>query len=126
MSQSHRRCLPKRRGNAFVKSGDYKRGIEAYTSALLSLPAQDVTEQLRVQLLSNRALCFLKNEAVAELEEDCTAALEFDQACVKAWFRRGQARSNMGGTAALRSARSDFQALLKIDPKNRGRGKGTS
>ena len=103
----------KETGNSFVKKGNYEKAIEAYTSALIS------SESFRVQVLTNRALCHLKTKRWQSCCEDCTVALAFDCTCIKAWFRRGQARLMMGGVDALKSARSDFREVLKIDPKNR-------
>jgi tetratricopeptide (TPR) repeat protein len=67
-------------------------------------------------LLCNRAACYLKLNKFQECTEDCSAALEIDKSCVKAYFRRAQAHLQTGDANA---AARDLSIVLKLDPSNK-------
>ncbi|KAF8879478.1 hypothetical protein BD779DRAFT_1551728 [Infundibulicybe gibba] len=98
----------KDKGNAAFKSGDYPAAIGHYTAAILA-DKSDPTYPL------NRAAAYLKLGKNQDAERDCTTTLSLNQGNVKALFRRGQARVGM---EKIKEARDDFEAALKLEPKN--------
>eukprot|EP00961_Rhodomonas_salina_P017418 234233-Rhodomonas_salina.1 len=88
----------KKEGNEFFTSGNLDDALSKYASALellgegLRKAGPTEARQEYAKLRSNRAECFLQQKKFAEAAEECTAALEADANCAKAWFRRGKAR----------------------------------
>lgn len=61
-------------------------------------------------------MSFLKLQRYEETEVDCSAVLEATGGReIKALFRRGTARINLGKKA---EAEADFKAILALEPKN--------
>ena len=58
----------------------------------------------------------LKLGAYAEAEEDCTQALKVDARNVKAYLRRGAARSVSGNYL---ESLMDYESALRFEPKNK-------
>ncbi|CAM4628604.1 hypothetical protein PO909_005286 [Leuciscus waleckii] len=98
----------KEEGNAFVRKGDYKTGVEKYTQSL----GQDPSE---VTTYTNRALCYLSLKMYKEAVSDCDEALLMDSANIKAFYRRAQAYK---GFRNKESCIEDLNSVLKIDPNN--------
>ncbi|KAI9002719.1 hypothetical protein BC832DRAFT_105633 [Gaertneriomyces semiglobifer] len=94
------------RGNSLFKSRNFPDAIKAYTAAIEKYlhPVEKVDElsstlerlfptKVNVDplLYTNRALCYLKLQEYAHAEDDCTAALNIDSTCIKAYWRRAEA-----------------------------------
>jgi tetratricopeptide (TPR) repeat protein len=58
----------------------------------------------------------LKLGAFAEAEDDCTAAVKLDARNVKAFLRRGAARSVSGNYL---EAVMDYESALRLEPRNK-------
>ncbi|CAI5733238.1 unnamed protein product [Peronospora destructor] len=101
--------LEKEEGNAHYKRGYYVDAIKSYTRCLRFNPNNAV-------VLSNRAMAYLKNQELANAEDDCTLALKIDSTHVKSYSRRGTARNSMG---KHRLALLDFHRAAILDPKSR-------
>jgi len=96
-------------GNEHFKNKRYKEAIESYTMAS-SLDVSNPTYP------ANRAMTYMKLEKYSEAEEDCSRAIKHDPTYEKALFRRAQCRNFLG---KLEGAKLDYQAVLKINPKNK-------
>jgi Asp-tRNA(Asn)/Glu-tRNA(Gln) amidotransferase A subunit family amidase len=110
----------KAQGNAEFKAGNFNEAVVKYTEALSALgPAPnmrpDPHRAWRSVVLSNRAMTNLKLGVYNDAEDDCTAALKLNEKNVKAFLRRGAARSVMGNYL---EALDDFERALQIEPKN--------
>ncbi|KAJ3178260.1 Protein unc-45 A [Gaertneriomyces sp. JEL0708] len=94
------------RGNNLFKARNYADAIKAYTAAIekylrMVEEADELNSTLErlfptkvdvdPLLYTNRALCYLKLQDYARAEDDCTAALNIDNACIKAYWRRAEA-----------------------------------
>lgn len=97
------------RGNDCVKAGQYQKAIHYYTEAIRLNKFEPI-------YFSNRALCNLKLQRLLECIEDCTIAIGIDEGCVKAYYRRAQAREQMNERHD--EALSDYEKVLKLEPKN--------
>lgn len=117
----------KERGNHNFKIGDYDEAINSYTVAIEA-------DRGNPALYGNRAMAFLKNaethrsklpknDPLPELvlkyyraaDQDCSQALRCDKDFVKAYYRRGLARKGLG---MIQEAVFDFEAVLRLEPKN--------
>lgn len=105
----------KSKGNAGFKAGNFKEAVKLYTAALETGGA-GVTKKWQAVVLSNRAMTQLKLGAYAEAEDDCTKALKLDAKNVKAFLRRGAARSVQGNYL---EAITDYESALRLEPKNK-------
>ena len=81
---------------------------EVYGKALAACHGSMV--ELRGTLLSNRAACHLKRRRWAPCIEDCTAALELDDARAKAWSRISRPARTARSRSATRSPRASASA----------------
>ncbi|CAB3403390.1 unnamed protein product [Caenorhabditis bovis] len=81
-------------GNEAMKAQEYAKADELYTEALQLTTDDD--KSLRPVLYRNRALARLKRDDFEGAQSDCTRALEFNGADVKALFRRALAREQLG------------------------------
>src|SRR6218665_1064893 len=119
------------KGNSYIKSGDYKSAINAFTHAI-QLDCQ------MASLYSNRAVCYLAqlNEQASELSDsahleyctrcidDCSKALELLMPPVaqnldsrlKAHVRRGTAYYHL---ELFVEALQDYEAALKLNPNEK-------
>jgi len=82
----------KERGNAFFKSGELQKALDAYTEALA---APDLDTSLRVTLLSNRAITYIKLGNWRGALGDCNEGLKLDPQHAKLLERRGIARKEI-------------------------------
>ena len=105
----------KAKGNAAFKAGSFKEAAKLYTHALEKGGAS-AAKKWRAVVLSNRAMTQLKLGAYAEAEEDCTNAIKLDVKNVKAFLRRGAARSVQGNYL---EAITDYESALRLEPKNK-------
>jgi tetratricopeptide (TPR) repeat protein len=123
----------KAKGNDKFKAGEcgaavtiYQEGVdrltsEAAKSALKEFfkhnkEAPDTATPLLASLHGNMAACHVKAEQWESAERAASAALGLEPANVKARFRRGVARSNLG---QFDEAKADLTAVVRADPKNR-------
>ncbi|CCD69153.1 UNC-45/Cro1/She4 central domain-containing protein [Caenorhabditis elegans] len=102
-------------GNAAVKDQDYIKADELYTEALQLTTDED--KALRPVLYRNRAMARLKRDDFEGAQSDCTKALEFDGADVKALFRRSLAREQLGNVGP---AFQDAKEALRLSPNDKG------
>ena len=96
------------------------KAIVKYTEALTALGPPpnmrpDPHRAWKSVVLSNRAMTNLKLGVYNDAEDDCTAALKLNEKNVKAYLRRGAARSVSGNYL---EAIDDFERALLIEPKN--------
>ncbi|CAI6100421.1 hypothetical protein V2G26_008224 [Clonostachys chloroleuca] len=96
-------------GNKAFASGDYPAAVELYTRAI-QLKDDEPT------FYTNRAQANIKVEAFGYAIADADKAIELNPKLVKAYYRRGLAR-----TAILRpkEAIDDFKACVRLDPNNK-------
>jgi len=108
----------KNEGNALIKGERYAEALEKYNKALeniTSMNASDVST-LRTSLLNNSALCHLKQKSYKEALSASDEVLKLDPRNFKALFRRGQARSELGG---LLEAFADVRQASEISPSDK-------
>ena len=95
--------LLKNEGNSKVRSGDYAGGVEVFQKALGNLescPAPDQEVLSLVQSIKlNMALCYLKLQKFDDCESTCNSILESDPKSIKAMYRRGVAKRELGHVA---------------------------
>lgn len=102
--------VEKNKGNEAFKSGDFQEACDFYTRSLRILQ--------RPSVLTNRAISYIKLKLFEKAEDDCTAALSFNDPSsnFKAYLRRGSARMKRGRHLA---AMADFDAAISITPDSR-------
>nr|KAJ3416570.1 RNA polymerase II-associated protein 3 [Polyrhizophydium stewartii] len=81
--------VEKEKGNEYFKRKDFKKAVACYTKSF-KLNPDDVTPVV------NRALAYLKMKRWTEAESDCTHGLSMQPKNVKALWRRGIARRELG------------------------------
>lgn len=72
-------------------------------------------DELILSLYLNLALFYLKTEQNSEAKAECDKVLAINSDNEKALFRRGQAKLAL---ASPETAVKDFEAVLKVEPKN--------
>ncbi|KAM0510773.1 hypothetical protein ACHAPE_010543 [Trichoderma viride] len=99
----------KNQGNKAFAAGDWPTAISFYDKAIEA----DATEPT---FFTNRAQAYIKTEAYGYAIADATKAIELNPKLVKAYFRRGLAR-----TAILKpkEATEDFKECVRLDPTNK-------
>lgn len=98
--------LNKDKGNECFKKGDFDKAIEFYTIGTGLDPENPF-------LPANRAMAFIKKKQYQAAENDCTLCLSIDPTYVKAYLRRGTARSAL---KKISLAKEDFSKVLQLDP----------
>ncbi|KAI8139949.1 hypothetical protein BJV82DRAFT_672047 [Fennellomyces sp. T-0311] len=101
----------KDKGNGAFQKQRYSEAAMHYTRAL-ELSTSEGKEH-RPVYFTNRAMAYLKLSKYAEAADDCTRALELQPMNIKALWRRGMARRELG---RLEEARQDFEKGLAIEP----------
>ena len=76
----------------------------------------DEARALLLSCLLNQAQCALAQSEWAPAAAACTRALALDGASMKAYFRRGKARVELG---EFDDAKADLREAAKLDPKSR-------
>ena len=61
----------KERGNCLLKEGKFKGAVKAYTSALQSAALEQLDDQQKAVLLSNRSLAYVKTHLNAKVYSNC-------------------------------------------------------
>ncbi|KAI8910253.1 hypothetical protein EDD86DRAFT_179430, partial [Gorgonomyces haynaldii] len=100
--------VEKEKGNHYFKKGDYKKAVVCYTKSIKYNPQNVIP-------IINRAMCYLKLDKHLEAESDCTLALDLDNKNIKAFWRRGKARTHL---AKLPEAKKDLEMALVLEPTN--------
>ncbi|GAQ89022.1 hypothetical protein KFL_004800070 [Klebsormidium nitens] len=98
----------KEEGNRLFKAGRFWEAFECYSRSLALSPTSVAH--------ANRAMAALKLEMFREAETDCTAAIDLDDHYVKAYSRRGRARSHL---EKWLEAADDFEFALRLEPHNK-------
>ena len=98
----------KQAGSIAYRAGQYERAIAFYTEAL---PPTDSKPELKVNLLANRALCYLKLGEAESALADGSAAVRCLPDFSKGYYRMAQALVELG---RLREARLRLQDVLRV------------
>lgn len=108
----------KNEGNDHIKAQKYSDALRAYSKALENLKpfAGDDISQLRLSLMLNSAMCHLKQSDPARCVEVCEEALQINSQSVKALFRRGLARVDLG---QLAEGVADIKFAAKLSPDDK-------
>ncbi|KAJ3069621.1 RNA polymerase II-associated protein 3 [Podochytrium sp. JEL0797] len=101
--------IQKEKGNAYFKKAEYPKAVKAYSKSLKLNPGN-------VLVLGNRAMTYLKMNEFSLAESDCTAVLAQEPKNVKALWRRGVSRRELGSDLA--GAKSDLEKALVLEPTN--------
>lgn len=75
----------------------------------------EVSVELELACLCNLAFAYIKQGLLTLAEKACCQALEREPSCVKALYRRGQARLNLGRPD---EAAKDFHEIALLEPSN--------
>lgn len=120
------RCAARKEvGAKFFKEGNWSRALKRYTYTATCLRYLDhwldaaaKAEALKLRRVSNAnaAACHLKLEAWQEASTSCGLVLKEEPDNVKALFRRGHARVELG---EYREAYVDLRKVLELDRENR-------
>lgn len=103
--------VAKEQGNEYFRKGEFSDAIRLYTKGIEHNPVGPTAHVL----YANRAMCYLKLSKWDEAQKDCTKSLDLDRSYTKAYFRRAQARRNLG---MYREARKDLEAVLAFNPND--------
>ncbi|PIA53625.1 hypothetical protein AQUCO_00900296v1 [Aquilegia coerulea] len=127
----------KMKGNAFFKDQKLTEAMQQYEKAIAILgddfstksPRETrvitdlyggISEAVKYPCHLNMAACLLKLQRYEEAIKQCNIVLAHDQNNVKALFRRGKARAELGRTD---SAREDFRKARQLAPEDKAIGK---
>lgn len=113
-------------GNAFFKEEKLEEAMQQYEMAIAYMgddfmfqlfgKYQDMALAVKNPCHLNIAACLIKLKRYEDAIAQCTIVLAEDQNNVKALFRRGKARSELGQTDA---AREDFLKARKLAPEDK-------
>lgn len=86
------------------QEGNYKVALKYYDKCQKNLEFEttlkgedeEKRKEIIVQAHLNMAMCHLKMEQYVKVRDHCNKALDLDDKCVKAYFRRGQVRQKIG------------------------------
>ncbi|GMF24982.1 unnamed protein product [Phytophthora fragariaefolia] len=116
----------KNEGNALFQQQRFAEAANVYTSVLDELRSAgalgEASARLEMAVRLNRAWAWIQmpdsnNSAsmLAAAEQDCSAVLERDPSCVKAYYRRALALERRGH---WRLAMEDVNAMMRLEPCN--------
>lgn len=103
----------KDRGNSAFKNACFTDALQNYSAALDLCPL--VFEKERSIILSNRAACRMKLDAIDAALLDCDEALKLQPTYVRCLQRRAGLREQKD---RLTEALEDYETVLKLDPGN--------
>jgi peptidylprolyl isomerase len=110
----------KTEGTAFFQNKNYQDAVNKYKDAASYAINEGTDEEsaIFVSCSLNVAMCSIKLKEWADAAKACTSVLEMDdeQKNVKALYRRGLARINLG---LLQEAKEDLMAVYNEDPQNK-------
>ncbi|XP_058110470.1 peptidyl-prolyl cis-trans isomerase FKBP42 isoform X1 [Magnolia sinica] len=116
----------KAEGNAYFKDEKLEEAMQQYEMAVAYMgddfmfqlfgKYRDMALAVKNPCHLNMAACFIKLERYEEAIAQCSIVLSEDENNVKALFRRGKARAELGQTDA---AREDFQKARKFAPEDK-------
>ena len=98
----------KQAGSIAFRAGQYERAIALYTEAL---PPTDPKPDLKVNLLANRALCYLKMGEAESALQDGASAVRCLPDFGKGYYRMAQALKELG---RLSEARKKLNEVLRV------------
>eukprot|EP00730_Choanoeca_flexa_P013349 TRINITY_DN5226_c0_g1_i1.p1 TRINITY_DN5226_c0_g1~~TRINITY_DN5226_c0_g1_i1.p1 ORF type:complete len:258 (+),score=66.32 TRINITY_DN5226_c0_g1_i1:75-848(+) len=102
----------KRKGNELYLTNDFEAAEAQYTAALDVCP---ITEDVRSIYYNNRAACYLKMEQYEACVDDCSKAIEINEAYIKAYARRAMAHEKL---EQFEKSLEDFNKVLELDPSH--------
>eukprot|EP01066_Platyproteum_vivax_P007642 Platyproteum_vivax@DN3039_c0_g1_i1.p1 len=106
-------------GNEQLKQGAHLEAKEKYKEGIKHMKGitEDIggSQALSLALNLNLTMACIKTEEWTGAIEAASEALKLDKTNVKAWYRRGLARSH---EKYLEDAKTDFLEVLRLDPKN--------
>ena len=107
----------KEEGNDFFKKGEFLKAQKKYEESLDYLETEkgEKIKETKISLFLNLSAVFIKKKENIKAIESASKALEADQRCVKALYRRGLAYSN---SSNYEDAKTDFEDALQLDPTN--------
>lgn len=110
----------KNEGNEKVKAGDYRGGVDIFLKALQNLESVKVPDASVISLIQsirlNMALCYLKLEDYSDCVTVCDRVLDSDSKSIKALYRRGVAKREVGDI--IEGARDLKLAMLLGEQKD--------
>jgi tetratricopeptide (TPR) repeat protein len=105
----------KKKGDERLAAGDFEQAISFYNKAIENQPSP--------QLYMSRSEAYIIQENTATALEDLNAAINLDSGLIDAYIARAAVYFGMGD---YKSARSDYNQALGIDPENQDAKQGTS
>mmetsp|Transcript_46727 Transcript_46727/g.84341 ORF Transcript_46727/g.84341 Transcript_46727/m.84341 type:complete len:533 (+) Transcript_46727:95-1693(+) len=108
----------KNEGNTHIKAEKHAEALKVYDKALENLKpySGDDVDQLRLSLLLNSAMCHLKQKSWTKTVSTADEALAINSKSVKALFRRGLARIELG---ELAEGAGDVKLASKLSPDDK-------
>jgi peptidylprolyl isomerase len=114
----------KEEGNELFKASDFVGAAGKYEKAVqyfeysfgLKDEEKSEVDAIKLPCLLNMAMCQLKTKDFSDAAVSCSKALDIDTHNVKALFRRGKARAEMGDYDI---AKADLKEAIKYAPNNK-------
>lgn len=109
----------KNEGNTLLKEGKHKEALDLYVRALDNLKphsADSEVRQLQVMLMTNSALCHLKRKEYQKAIDVCEDALKLNSKSVKAVYRRGLAKFELGQKS---EGLADVKQAAEMSPEDK-------
>ncbi len=105
----HAACTQlKLQGNAFFKSKEYARAIEAYNGALIGMPEE-------AAIYSNRSVCYMREKEYEKSLADAEVCIRLMPEWAKGWYRYGQTLMFM---EKYEDSVAYFKKANELDPGN--------
>ncbi|KAL5035511.1 hypothetical protein BDV3_005417 [Batrachochytrium dendrobatidis] len=108
LSRLESALVEKEKGNEYFKRKNFKRAVQCYTKSIELNPADTVP-------IINRAMAHIKLFNWVKAESDCSLGLEIQPKNVKALWRRGIARRELG---KFELALQDLEMAMVLEPAN--------
>lgn len=108
----------KTEGNNHIKNKEYVKALQCYDRGIQNLRpfVGDDVKAMMLQLLSNAALCHLKDKNFRKAVDVCEEALRVDPKAVKPMLRRGLAHEGLGD---LERALVDVESASSTSPEDK-------